>query len=171
MKSTDPHFEDITTELLKQFVSHLEGKKQQKPRSIVNHLILIRTLYNRAINDDIVEQNYYPFGMKKLTIRIPESQKIGLDEEEIKKIENLDLSKNPELLHARSVFLVSFYLVGIRIGDLLRLKWGDFKDGRLYYTMGKTINQRASRSIPRCRRFLPIINLRNLLQRILYFPS
>ena len=31
---------------------------------------------------------------------------------------------------------VSFYLAGVRIGDLLRLKWCDFKNGRLYYTMG-----------------------------------
>ena len=136
-KSEDLHFEDVTTELLKQFISWLQGKKESKPRSIVNHLILIRTLYNKAIGDNIVEQNYYPFGRGKLTIRIPESQKIGLNEDEIKKIENLDLSKNPNLKHARNVFLVSFYLAGIRIGDLLRLKWADFKNGRLHYIMGK----------------------------------
>jgi integrase/recombinase XerD len=136
-KSEDLHFEDITTELLKQFISWLQGTQELKPRSIVNHLILIRTLYNKAISDNIVEQNYYPFGRGKLTIRIPDSQKIGLDEAEIKKIENLDLSNNPSLLHARNVFLVSFYLAGIRIGDLLRLKWGDFNNGRLFYIMGK----------------------------------
>ena len=136
-KSEDLHFEDITTELLKQFISWLQGTQELKPRSIVNHLILIRTIYNKAISDNIVEQNYYPFGRGKLTIRIPDSQKIGLDEAEIKKIENLNLSNSSNLLHARNVFLVSFYLAGIRIGDLLRLKWGDFNNGRLYYIMGK----------------------------------
>jgi len=137
MNNNDPFFEDISTEMLKQFINYLKGKKGLKPRSIINHLILLRTLYNKAISDGTVEQNYYPFGRGKLTIRIPESQKIGLDAEEIKKIENLNLKEKSMLWHTRNVFLLSFNLAGIRIGDLLRLKWGDFKDGRLFYVMGK----------------------------------
>jgi len=138
MKNNDLFFEDISTELLKLFVNYLKGEKRHlKPRTIVNHLILLRTLYNKAISEAIVEQNYYPFGRGKLTIRIPESQKIGLDEKEIKAIENLDLVKDSTLWHVRNVFLLSFNLAGMRIGDLLRLKWGDFKDERLFYVMGK----------------------------------
>lgn len=137
MKNNDPFFQDITIELLKQFVSHLQGEKGLKPRSIVNHLILLRTLYNRTINEGIVEQNNYPFGRGKLTIRIPESQKIGLDEKEIRKIENLELKEGSNIWHTRNVFLLSFNLAGMCIGDLLRLKWGDFKGNRLFYVMGK----------------------------------
>ncbi|MBN1185377.1 MAG: site-specific integrase [Bacteroidales bacterium] len=137
MNNNDPFFEDISTEVLKQFVNYLKGKKSLKPRSIINHLILIRTLYNKAISDSIVEQNYYPYGRGKLTIRIPDSQKIGLDEVEIKKIEKLGLQEKSMLWHTRNVFLLSFNFAGMRIGDLLRLKWGDFRDGRLFYVMGK----------------------------------
>jgi integrase/recombinase XerD len=136
MNGTDPFFEDITTELLKQFMNHLKGK-DLKPRTLVNHLILIRTLYNKAISEGIVEQNYYPFGRKKLTIRIPESQKIGLDENEIREIERLELLQGSKLWHTRNVFLLSFNLAGMRIGDVLRLRWGDFEGGRLFYVMGK----------------------------------
>ena len=39
--------------------------------------------------------------------------------------------------HARNVWLVSFYFAGMRISDVLKLKWSDFKDGRLYYQMNK----------------------------------
>jgi integrase len=43
---------------------------------------------------------------------------------------------------------LSFYFAGIRVGDVLKLKWTDFKDGRLYYRMGK--NQKLlSLAIPR----------------------
>jgi len=136
-KQEDLFFEDINTELLKQFANYLKGKRELKPRSIVNHLILLRTLYNKAINDNLVEQNFYPFGRGKLTIRIPESQKIGLDAEEIKRIEQLELQEKSMLWHARNVFLLSFNLAGMRVGDILRLKWEDFKDGRLFYVMGK----------------------------------
>jgi integrase/recombinase XerD len=136
MNGTDPFFEDITTELLKQFMNHLRGK-DLKPRTLVNHLILIRTLYNKAISEGIVKQNYYPFGRKKLTIRIPDSQKIGLDENEIREIERLELVQGSKLWHTRNVFLLSFNLAGMRIGDVLRLRWGDFEGGRLFYVMGK----------------------------------
>ncbi len=137
MKGNDPFFEDITTEVLKQFVNYLKGTLDLKPRTQVNHLILIRSLFNRAINEGIVEQNYYPFGRKRLTIRIPESLKVGLDSSEIEKIEKLELEKDSRLWHARNVFMLSFNLAGMRIGDVLRLKWGDFKEGRLFYVMGK----------------------------------
>jgi len=103
----------------------------------LNQLILARTLFNKAIYEGIVEQNYCPFSCKGLTIRIPESLKVGLNSSEIEKIEKLELVKDSRLWHARNVFMLSFNLAGMRIGDVLRLKWGDFKEGRLFYVMGK----------------------------------
>jgi integrase/recombinase XerD len=42
-----------------------------------------------------------------------------------------------EYNHARNIWLISYYFAGMRVSDVLRLKWSDFQDGRLYYTMGK----------------------------------
>lgn len=39
--------------------------------------------------------------------------------------------------HTRNAWLVSFYFAGIRISDVVALKWIDIKDGRLYYMMNK----------------------------------
>jgi hypothetical protein len=50
-------------------------------------------LYNKAIQDGIVEQIHYFFGWMKITIHIPESQKIGLDETEIKRKVNMATKK------------------------------------------------------------------------------
>jgi integrase len=47
------------------------------------------------------------------------------------------LSPESTLNHARNLWLLSFYFAGMRISDLLRLKWSDIDDGRLSYTMGK----------------------------------
>ena len=41
------------------------------------------------------------------------------------------------LNHVRNLWLLSFYFAGMRISDLLRLKWSDIDNGRLTYTMGK----------------------------------
>ena len=100
-------------------------------------LILIRTLYNRAIREGIADANLYPFGENGVRIKFPESQKIGLNIEEIKLLEQCELEEVTTEWNARNSFLLSFYLAGARISDVLRIKWSDLNDGRLYYKMGK----------------------------------
>lgn len=133
-------FEIITPLFLRGFISYLRSVKDSiGERSIVNTLIFIRTLYNRAINQNLISKENYPFGNGdgKIKIRIPKSLKIGLTSEEISRIENLDLSNNPKLHHARNVFLFSFYLAGMRVADVLSMTWGNIQDDRIYYTMNK----------------------------------
>ena len=109
----------------------------QKTRTVTNQLIFIRTLFNVAIKDGIVSQKYYPFGGEKEKIRIGSGNKIGLTAEEVTKIENLAVESHSSIWHTRNVWLVSFYFAGIRISDVVALKWTDIKDGRLYYVMNK----------------------------------
>jgi integrase len=39
--------------------------------------------------------------------------------------------------NALDIWLTSFYFAGIRVSDVLKLRWSDFVDGRLIYRMGK----------------------------------
>src|SRR5690606_32516137 len=110
---------------------------EQKTRTVTNHLIYIRTLYNAAIKEGIVEAKHYPFAGEKERIRIKPTQKIGLTREEIERLENVGLEKDSAMWHTRNVWLFSYYFAGIRISDVLQMKWSDLMDGRLYYTMNK----------------------------------
>ncbi len=133
-------FEDITPLFLHGFISHLRSNKDTiGERSIVNTLIFIRTLYNRASQQNIISKENYPFGNSdgKIKIRIPKSIKIGLTSEEIKSIESLDLSENLGQHHTRNVFLFSFYLAGMRVADVLKMKWANIQGERIQYTMNK----------------------------------
>ena len=134
-------FQDIDQKLLTNFKIHLQAKGTMGEVSIKNILVLIRLLFNRAIKQKIVEQKYYPSFSDGL-ITNTQSSKIGLDETELRRIENLDLSSNRKIQYARNIFLFSFYLAGIRISDVLHMKWNAVRNGRLYYTMGK--NKKAS---------------------------
>lgn len=136
IKSDEILLEDITPNLLKKFQSHLLLTRKISPRTVVNYLILIRTVYNIAITQNFVSQKFYPFGKGKIQIKIPETEKIGLNEEEIRLLENIQLESSAQR-HALNVWLTSFYFAGIRIGDVLQLKWSDFVDGRLHYRMNK----------------------------------
>ncbi|MEP1032622.1 site-specific integrase [Ekhidna sp.] len=136
-KNTSLFFEDINTAWINQFkifcTSHLEMKK----RTITNQLIFIRTLFNEAISDGVVDAKHYPFAGDNEKIRIGSSHKIGLTKEEVEKIEMLDLKEGESIWHARNAWLIAYYFAGIRISDTLNLKWEDFKDGRLFYIMHK----------------------------------
>jgi site-specific recombinase XerD len=66
------------------------------------------------------------------------SRKEKLDAADIEKLETLNLPESDINFHIRNAFLFSLYNAGIRIGDLLQLKWCNIKEGRLEYNMGKT---------------------------------
>ena len=129
-------FQDIDEKFLKDYKTHLIINKSLSERTVVNHFVFIRLIFNRAIRNGIVDRKFYPFGIGKIIIKFPESRKIGLTIDEILAIENLD-NLSPEEEHARNVWLFSFYLAGIRIGDVLKIRWSDIYDGRLHYTMSK----------------------------------
>lgn len=137
IKNEDVQFEEITVSLLKKFKAHLKGKYKVSERTAINYLMVIRTVYNQGIKSGLVDQKHYPFGKDKMPIRFPDSVKLGLSREEVETMIQLDLTDHPKEAHARNVWLFSFYLAGMRASDVLRLKWSDIREGRLYYQMGK----------------------------------
>ena len=140
-KDTIP-FNRLNVTVLKKFEAHLLHSKNLSPRTVANYLILIRTIYNLAISESITDRGLYPFGKGKMTIRIPEAQKIGFSSNEIQKLANAkDISEAQQ--KAIHIWLISFYFAGIRVGDVLKLKWSDFNDGRLLYRMNKQMTTRT----------------------------
>lgn len=130
-------FEEIDTAFINRYKSFCASYLNHKTRTITNQLIFIRTLYNLAIKENIISNKNYPFADDKEKIRISSGNKIGLTKEEIAKIERLKLENNTSIWHTKNVFLFSYYFAGVRISDVMELKWSDFVDGRLYYEMNK----------------------------------
>jgi len=129
-------FREIDEAFLRRFMSYLKGEKKLSPRSVINTLIVIRTLYNRSIKQGVIERKHYPFGKDKIRIKFPETEKVGLNKDEIQAIKALDALTAQEA-HVRNVWLFSFYLVGMRVGDVINIRWSDIYDGRLHYRMNK----------------------------------
>jgi len=136
-RSGELKFEDIDTAFLKKFQVFLKSEYECADRTVMNHLVVVRTLYNYAVQEGIADKNLYPFGKGKILIKFPESMKVGLNEQEVRLIEGADYSSEPHLQLAKDIWLFSFYLAGIRISDVFRLKWKDCFDQRLNYVMGK----------------------------------
>ena len=136
VKSRQLTFQEIDEQFLRKFRGYLMATRKISERSIVNNLVVIRTIYNRAIKMGIVDKKLYPFGSDKIRIKFPETEKVGLTKEEIVSLESVEnLSENEK--HARNVWLFSFYFAGIRTADVLKIRWNDIYDGRLHYRMDK----------------------------------
>lgn len=135
-------FSDITISLLERFKVYLkkpdpETGKRMSDRTITNHIVMVRSVFSQAIKAEIVDRKYYPFGKGKLAIKFPESIKIGLSPKEVEQIEKVELDTDSFENHARNLWLFSFYLAGMRVSDVLRLRWDDIQNDRLHYAMGK----------------------------------
>lgn len=140
-------FPEITVELLRRYTLFLRmdrnrSKKEQKPlsdRTVTNHLLVIRTMYNRAVTAGLAGKETYPFGGKdKIVIKFGKTEKIGLNTDEINQLkQHVFADHQSHLHHSRNLWLTSFYFAGMRITDALLLKWSDFQNGRFYYTMSK----------------------------------
>lgn len=137
LNDSDISFKEITESLLTKYRSYLKGTKKVSEQTVVNYLTIIQTIFNQAIGGGIVEQKYYPFGRDKIKLKAPRSMKIGLSPEEVKQLEEMDLPKDSYMHHAKNIWLIAFYFAGMRVSDVLRLKWSDFQNDRLYYSMGK----------------------------------
>ncbi|GFD80104.1 site-specific integrase [Tenacibaculum sp. Mcav3-52] len=135
-KSKQLAFQEIDERFLKKLMLYLKSNHGLSETSIMNVLVLIRLLFNRAIKLKIVSRELYPFGGDKIKIKFPETSKVGLNIIEVRAIEaleNLTLSE----VHTRNVWLFSFNFAGMRVTDVLLTKWSDIYDKRLHYRMNK----------------------------------
>ena len=137
--SRDLTFDHITVPFLRDIIASLKRDEAISERSIANVLMFIRNMYNRAIDENLAKRESYPFGSGKgkVKISIPQTIKIGLTRAEVARIEELDLPPTSPQFHARAAWLFSFYTAGMRVADVLKVRWTDIHDGRLYYRMGK----------------------------------
>lgn len=108
------------------------------PNTISFYTRILRAVYNRAVEDDIIE-NRNPF--RHVYTGVDKTVKRALPLAVIKRIKVLDLSLTPSLDFSRDMFLMSFYLRGMSFIDMAFLKKSDLKNGYVTYRRRKTGQQ------------------------------
>ena len=98
----------------------------------------IRAIYNKAIQRELVNERFYPFKKYKISKFKGSSFKRALSMQEVLRIVNLDLTEYPLLINSRNYFVFSFYTRGMNFADMMRLRWSDISEDRIYYTRSKT---------------------------------
>lgn len=133
----DLHFGMIDTDLICQYESYMRASNLCRNTTSF-YMRTLRSIYNRAVEDGLTTQNT-PF--KRVYTGVDKTSKRAISLKEIKKIKDLDLSKNPVLDFARDIFLFSFYMRGMSFIDIAYLKKKDLSNGFVVYNRRKTGQQ------------------------------
>lgn len=136
-KNEDVMLDCLTSEIMEAYEAW-QCKRGVTPNTISFYTRILRAVYNRAIENDIIE-NRHPF--RHVYTGIDKTIKRALPLTAIKKIKSLDLSLAPSLDFARDMFLMSFYLRGMSFIDMAFLKKSDLKNGYITYCRRKTGRQ------------------------------
>lgn len=130
-------FSSITTSFLEKFEAHMRSRKNSDG-GISIKMRTLRSLFNKAINRDLIPESMYPFKKYKISKLKPQPKKRALTIDEFKKIRDLDIMKIVHVIDAYHYFIFSFYSRGMNFVDMMKLKWSDIQNGRIYYQRSKT---------------------------------
>ncbi len=112
------------------------------PNSVNVNMAVLQAIVNRAFYvDDAIPGRTSPF--QGYVFRQLKSFREVLNPDEIEMLKTQSVKKESSLWNARNVFLFSYFCAGIRVGDLLKLKWSNVISGkRLVYVMSKNLKHR-----------------------------
>jgi len=123
-------FEDINYTWLQDFDKFLEKTCRINTRAI--HFRNIRSIFNNAINCEIIPLNLYPF--RKFKIKKEATAKRSMNAEQLRSLR--DYPVEPYQEKYRDLFMLTFYLIGINAVDLFHLK--EIRNERIEYRRSKT---------------------------------
>lgn len=96
------------------------------------HMRTLRAVFNRAIDDELIGQECYPF--RKFKIKAEKTRKRALTVEQLRTLRDYPCQEHQEKY--RDIFMLMFYLLGINAVDLFGLK--EIANGRIEYRRAKT---------------------------------
>jgi integrase/recombinase XerD len=131
----DIRFADVSFSFLARFET-AHRAKGNGANGLAVYMRTIRAIFNKAIKEDLVEKELYPFDDYK--IKTTPTEKRALDWPLLKSIIDLKLDPAHPCFHARNYFLASYMMYGMNFTDMAFLKQTDIKDGRIIYRRKKT---------------------------------
>lgn len=110
-------------------------RQQICPNTTSFYMRILRAVYNRAVSAGFTPQ-HYPF--RNVYTGIEKTVKRAVDQVVIHRLKKLDLSKKPNLIFARDMFLFSLYTRGMAFVDIAHLTPDHIINNYIEYKRQKT---------------------------------
>ena len=127
----DCTFESVDKKWIMSYIDHERGKGR-KDNGIQTDIQILKFVFNRAIEDELTDK--FPF--RGVSVKKEQTKKRCLSLEQLRAIRDFKLAGKKAMY--RDCFMLSFYLIGINISDLLFLPKTSLKNGRIIYKRNKT---------------------------------
>lgn len=134
----DIPFREIDCVWLKRYEEWLHARGC-KSTTISQLFRTLRSVFNKAIEQEVIKQDAYPFNRFKINKFDIHTEKRSISKEEVQRILALELSDSGFYMGlAKDLFLFSYFGAGINFSDIALLRFCDLKDGRVCYVRKKT---------------------------------
>lgn len=138
----DIYFSEIDVAWIKRYETWLRAKGNSENTMGVRFRTL-RAIYNKAVEDNVVKLDYYPFDTFKVSRLKKPTPKRALSRIDINRILETDLQKvtnwhSPMLPVSRDIFLFSYFSCGMNLTDIAHLKHENIVGNRIVYERRKT---------------------------------
>lgn len=135
---------EVDENMIRRFEQFLLNKKN-KPNTIAFHCRNLKSVWNRAVRDHVIDQQPSPF--RNISTGIGKTEKRTLSEKSFKKLENLKV-EDKRLTLALDIFLFCFYARGMAFVDLAHLTEANIRGNYIIYVRRKTGQQLKIELLP-----------------------
>lgn len=139
-------FEAISVPFLKDYEKWMLKNGRSKT-TIGMYLRPLRALFNEAVVDGVVKEEYYPFTKRKFQIPTGQNIKKAIDLSEIKKIISYP-SEIPNEIWARDIWIFSYLCNGINLKDIALLRYKQINGNTVTFIRSKTLNTKKENLAP-----------------------
>jgi site-specific recombinase XerD len=137
-------FKAVTKQMLQKYQKYMidNGKSLT---TVGIYLRNLRAVYNKAIEQNIVEQAYYPFGKKKYQIPAPKKTKKALSKEQLSTLFHAKPT-NKEQAEAKAFFFFSYACNGMNFKDIANLQYKNYDGDTIEFYRAKTKNTQSDQA-------------------------
>ncbi len=135
LKGRSLPFGGLTVDFLKAYVKYLQSIGNSN-NTIHSNLKVFKMLCNKAVKEDVIEMQNNPF--TRFAFKWEHVEKVFLTEAEVMSIYELSVKSGSIIEVHKDMFVFASFTGGIRVSDLLTLRWEDFDGVNIRLFVQKT---------------------------------
>jgi len=132
-------FQMIDLGFILAYEEYLRDTLSNGTNTVLKDFKFIKKLFNDAIREDLLDYGQNPF--LKYKMRAEKTTREYLTDEELTRFKNVKTKANSVIELHKHMFLFAASSGGLRVSDMLKLKWLNFDGTHLHFTIQKTSEQ------------------------------
>ena len=132
-------YSDIDAQFLNDYENWMLGN-EKSITTVGIYTRSLRTIFNNAKADNLIDNSLYPFGKRKYIIPTSKNNKRALTLDEVKNIFHFPVEEGSSLQFSKNFWIFTYLCNGMNMLEICRLKWSQIDDNVLTYSGEKTKN-------------------------------